>query len=126
MHMADTIVVGSNPEENVEFYTDAADDNDIVTSELPANFSGDGAVEDVPAENGNGNNATAQLSGASHVASNDSNLEVQDSDVGPDGNSQGAEDASEASSTSRLRNFVSSAKERFDNIEPGWAQRKTS
>lgn len=122
MHMANTIVVESNPEENVELSTVTADDNDIVNSELSANLSGDGGVEDVPTENGNGTIPTSQLSGAEV----DLNPEEQDSDFGSDDNSRETEDTSEASSTNRLRKFVSSAKERFDNIEPGWAQRKTS
>lgn len=121
MHMANTMVVESNSEEEVQPSTATADDNDIVNPES-TNLSGDGGVGDVPAENGNGTTSTSQLSGADV----DSNLELQDSDVGSDVNSQEAEDATEASSTSRLRKFVSSAKERFDNIEPGWAQRKTS
>ena len=122
MHMANTIVVESNPEENKELSAVSADDNDIVSQQLSATLSGDGGVEDVPTENGNGTTPTLQLKGADV----DSNHELQDSDVGPDVNSQGDEDATEATSTSRLRKFVSSAKERFDNIEPGWAQRKTS
>lgn len=119
--MANTIVVESNPEESIELTSSTADDNDIVTSELSANLSGSGGVEDGPADNGNGTTATPQLSGAVI----DSNPEVQDSDVVSDVNSQLTEDATVTSSTSRLRKFVSSAKERFDNIEPGWAQRKT-
>lgn len=122
MHMANTIVVESNPEESIELTSSPADDNDVVNHELSANLSGDGGVGDVPAENGNGTSTTPQLSGADV----DLNPELQDSDVGSDGNSHVTEDATEASSTSRLRKFVSSAKERFDNIEPGWAQRKTS
>ena len=122
MHMANTIVVENIPEENTEFSAVTAADNDIVASELSANLSGDGGVGDVPAENGNGTMPTSQLSGADV----DLNPELQDSDVGSDVNSLETEDATEATSTSRLRKFVTSAKERFDNIEPGWAQRKTS
>ena len=120
--MSDSIVVESNPEEIVEFSALAAMDNDIVDSELPANLSGVGGVGDVPASDGKETPPNSQLSGAGI----DSNHDEHDSDVGSDNNSQEVVDATETSSTSRLRKFVSSAKERFDNLEPGWAQRKTS
>lgn len=121
MHMANTTVVESNPEENVEPSTVTADDNDIVNQQLSANLNGSGVVEDVPTDNGNGTTPTILPSGAS----DDLNPDVQDSNSKVTDVNSHVGGVTDVTSTSRLRKFVTSAKERFDNIEPGWAQRKT-
>lgn len=78
--------------------------------------TGSGAQENVPTEIGNGTLPTSNVIG-------DLNPDVSDSDSIVDDNTSLQ---SSTGNSSRLRKFVTSAKERFDNLEPGWAQRKTS
>jgi len=119
MHMANTTAAESNPGENMEF--SSFDDN--VDSELsPATLGVTAGVEDVRADNGKGTPTSSQLSGVSEVL----NPEEQDSNPGSPDSYPLTNGVTEATTTSRLRKFVSSAKERFDNVEPGWAQRKTT
>lgn len=92
---------------NIE--SEVTDVNDTVT---PASLNG--AQENVPAENGNGTIPSSSVSGYQNPDVTDSN---------PEGNPT---HQSSTNNSSRLRKFVTSAKERFDNLEPGWAQRKTS
>lgn len=113
MHMAAKSLESESFNEELapsNFDTEASDvNNDIVMT-----TSISGAQENVPTENGNGTIPSRRDTGELNPDVTDSNL---------NGNST---HQSSTHNSSRLRKFVTSAKERFDSIEPGWAQRKTS
>jgi hypothetical protein len=87
---------------------------DDVSHDVKALDTPSGDKEDILASNSIANTAIEEL--------------VEDSDVFvQDSNPEYPNNSSQLSRNGRgLRKFLSSAKERFDNIEPGWAQRKTS
>ena len=86
---------------------------DDVSHEVKALDTLSGAQEDIPHTNTLANTPSTELAGNSNASRPDSNpSENTSSQLTRNGNG--------------LRKFLSSAKERFDNVEPGWAQRRTN
>jgi len=112
--MATNVLESELLNEELEFNNELGPSNsDAEVTDDPVTLTSthSGAQENVPTENGNGTLPSSN-------GTRDLNPEVSDSDSSAGVNTS-------LSNSSRLRKFVSSAKERFDNLEPGWAQRKT-
>ena len=86
---------------------------DDVSHDVVALDTTSGAEEDIPNTKPLANTPSTELAGNSNASRPDSNpSENTSSQLTRNGNG--------------LRKFLSSAKERFDNVEPGWAQRRTN
>lgn len=113
--MATTVLKSETESDNSELFAgDAIQDIQPVEVELAINTTLSDK-EDVLVNISNVNTPEKELACAADAMNSES------PDLNPETNS------TQLSETGKgLRKFLSSAKQRFDNVEPGWAQRKTT